>query len=221
MIIALSYEIVLKLVIIFMPTILHSQLYAGFTKLLSLIVGIIIILFLFFFYNKEKSNKSIQAVLKILIVCFVLGFLLRLPATRNTFGYSDALFVGEIVGLIQAILLLLLMILYQKTIPSHKKTFKFAAVFVAVMFGIGVIKSGYFLINYTIFVVTGMMADASPMWPKISLIFFLLTHISIIYFCASIIGIEKLGIKVPKWKTFVRKFTQKTQTYPAVILKYS
>lgn len=193
MIIALSYEIVLKLIIIILPTVVHSQIFTNITKLLSLIVGIIIILFLFFFYNKEKSNKSIQAVLKILIVCFVLGFLLRLPVTRNTFGYSDALFVGEIVGLIQAILLLLLMILYQKAIPSHKKTLKFAAVFVAVMFGIGVIKSGYFLINYTIFVATGMAADASPMCSKISLIFFLLTHISIIYFLYQYYQYRKIG----------------------------
>jgi len=182
MIIALSYEIVLKLIIIILPTIVSSLIFAAVTKLLSLIVGIIIILFLFFFYNKEKSNKSIQTVLKILIVCFVLGFLLRLPLTRNAFGYSDALFVGEIVGLIQAIILLVLMILYKKTIPSHEKSLILAAIFAAIMFGIGIIKSGYILINYTIFVATGMTADASPIWFKISFILFLLTHISIIYF---------------------------------------
>ncbi len=182
MIIALSYEIALKLVIVFMPTIVHSQIFAVVTKLLSLFVGIVIILFMFFFYNKEKSNKRIQTVLKILIACIILSFILRLPVTRNIFGYSDALFVGEIVGLIQALLLLVLIILYKKTIPSQEKALKQTAVFVAIMFSVGVIKSGYVLINYSVFITTGVTADASPIWFKISFVLFLLTHISIIYF---------------------------------------
>ena len=182
LIIALAYEIVLKLSHLFIPSLFNISPVFSITSVLSSIVGVIIILFMFSFYKEERTNKKVEMVLIILIGCIVLHFILRLPITRNMIDYKVVRLVGEIIGFFKAILLFVLLIFYKSEIPSDKKSIKQAAVFLAVVFGIGIIKSLYSLIAFTSFVISGITVNFSPIILNMMFILFLITHTSIIYF---------------------------------------
>ncbi|MEJ2505971.1 MAG: hypothetical protein P8Y81_06890, partial [Ignavibacteriaceae bacterium] len=121
LIIALLYEILLKLSYILTPSMFNIPIVSGITSVLSFIVGVIIILFVFMFYIEERSNQQLEMVLKILIGCIVLHFILRLPITRNMIDYKLVRLSGQIIGLIQAILYFVLLIFYKREIPSGEK----------------------------------------------------------------------------------------------------
>lgn len=182
LIIASAYEILLELSHLFIPSLFNISPVSNITSVLSFVVGVIIILFMFSFYREERTNKKVEMVLKILIGCIVLHFILRLPITRNMIDYKVVRLVGEIIGLINAILLFILLIFYKSGIPSAKKSIKQAAVFLTVMFGIGIIKSLYSLITFTRFVISGITVNFSPIFLNMMLILSLITHTSIIYF---------------------------------------
>lgn len=182
LIIALAYEILLKLSHLLVPSLFNQSPIYSITWVLSFIVGVIIILFMVSFYKEEGPNKKVEIVLKILIGCIVLHFTFRLPITRSMIDYKVVRLVGEIVGFIKAILLFALLIFYKGEIPFGERLIKQAAVFATVVFGIGVIKSLYSLINFAKFVISGVTVSFSPIFYNIMFILFLMTHISIIYF---------------------------------------
>ena len=61
LIIALLYEILLKLSHILTPSLFNIPIVSGITSVLSFIVGVIIILFVFLFYTEERSNKQLDS----------------------------------------------------------------------------------------------------------------------------------------------------------------
>ena len=177
-----GYAILLKLSHLFIPSLFHISSIPGITQMLSLIVGVIIILFLFLFYAEEKSNTKLETVLKILLGCFILNFLLRLPVIQGMIGFKAVRMTREIIGFVNAVLLFALLIIYKQGLPAGRQPIKQAADFVTVMFGIGVIKSLSSLITFTRFVLFGTEAVFPPAFYNIMFILFLFTHASIIYF---------------------------------------
>jgi hypothetical protein len=182
LVIALAYEIVLKLARMTIPSLLDAPPVSGITSVLSLVVGLVIILFLLSFHNEEGSNKNIALVLKIVIGCFVLHFLSRLPMMRNLLGYQALRFVDEIIGFVTAVVLLVLLVLYGRAIPAGERSMKQAAVFLTVMLAIGVLRNAVSLAAYARFVISGATTDFSQPFYTTMVILFFMTHASIIYF---------------------------------------
>ena len=110
LIIALAYEVLLKLGYLLLPSLVDVSTVSGITSILSYIVGVTIILFVFFFYKEERSNTRIAMIVKILMGCIVLQFMFRLPITRAMSDYQVVRLAGEMVGFIRAILLFVLLI---------------------------------------------------------------------------------------------------------------
>lgn len=179
---ALVYEIVLKTGHLLVPSIFTVSFVSGVASMLFFMVSIIIILFMFSFYNEERSNKKVEMVLKILLGCMVLQFILRRLITQKIIDSQVIPLIGEIIGFFAAALFFVLMIFYKRTIPSHEKFLHQATTFVAIMFGIGIIKSFYALIQSTRFFISGMMVEYPSSFYHLMFIVFLLNHASIIYF---------------------------------------
>jgi hypothetical protein len=182
LIIALVYEILLKLSHILIPSLFNISPVSGITSVLSFIVGVIIILFMFSFYKEEKHNKKFELMLKLLIGCIVIHFMLRLPTTQRMIDFRAVRLLGDIIGFVKAILFFVLLILYRREIPSGEKLMTQATVFLIVMFGIGTVESLYSLIDFARFVISGITVNYSPIFYNIMFILFLITHLSIIYF---------------------------------------
>ncbi len=180
--ISFGYEMLLHLSHLFIPSIFTISSILGITRMLSLIVSIIIILFLFLFYKEEKSNTKLGTVLKIVLGCIVLNFLLRLPGIREMMGVKAVRLTGEIIGFVNAVLLFALLIVYKQGLPAGKQPIKPAADFVTVMFGIGIIKSLSSLITFTRYVIFGTETIFPPAFYNIMFILVLITQASIIYF---------------------------------------
>ncbi len=182
LIVALGYEMLLKLSHIIKPSLFDTHLVSAVTSLLSFFVFVIIVLFLSLFYKNEQFNNEIAVVLKILIGCFALSFALRLAIIQNLIDYHQVRLLQESVGFIQAILLFIILIFYKSTFPSGERLLSNAALCLTVMFGIGIIKSLFSLIIFLRFVISGIAINLSPIFSGIMVIIFLITHISIIYF---------------------------------------
>jgi hypothetical protein len=182
LIIALIYEIVLKLVHMAIPNLFTMPFVYGIVPLLFNIVGVIVILFMFSFYLEERSDKKVESVLRILIGCMVLHFIFRLPGTQKMIGFQVFRLIGEAIGLVQAILLFALVIVYKKTIPYGEDRMTQAAVFVIDMFGIGIAQSLYSFIYYIRYAISGKMTDTSFTVFIVMLILFALTHAAMINF---------------------------------------
>jgi hypothetical protein len=182
LIIALVYEILLKLSYILIPSLFHISFASIITSAFFFIVSIVIILFIYFFYKEEKPDNKIELVLKILIGCFIINFILRLPLSQKMIDNKVIRLLGDVVGFINAILLFGFFILYKKKILPGERLISQAIIFVTIMFGIGVIKSLYSLISYARFVASGITVTYSPIFYNIMFILFLVTHLSIINF---------------------------------------
>lgn len=182
LIISLVYEILLKLSHRLIPSLFNISVISGIASVLSFAVGIIIVLFLFYFYQEERANEKVALVLKLLIGCFVLHFILRIPITEKMIDFKAVRLIGETFGFIKAILLFVLMIFYKRDISSDEKLMKQATIFVTVMFGIDIIKSLHSFISYARFVISGITVYYSPIFYNILFVLFLIAHLSIIYF---------------------------------------
>jgi hypothetical protein len=182
MMISIGYEIVINLSHLFIPSLFNISSVHGITRMLSLIVGVVIILFLFLFYTEEKANTKLGTVLKIVLGCIVLHLILRLPAIRAIMGFKTIRMTEEVIGFVNAVLLFALLIIYKQGIPAGKKPIKQAADFVTVMLSIGIIKSLSSLITFTRFVLFGTEVVFPPAFLNVMFILFLITHVSIIYF---------------------------------------
>lgn len=182
LIIALIYEILLKLSHILIPSLFNLSAVSGIAAALSFLAGIIIIVFMVAFYRAERANRKVTLLLKILIGCIILHFILRLQVTRNLFDYQTIRLGAEIIGFIKAVLLFGVLLVYQSEIPSTEKLFRQAAVIITVMFGIGILKSLYSLSCYARFVIAGIETQFAPMFYITVTILFFITHAAIIYF---------------------------------------
>jgi hypothetical protein len=182
LIILLAYEILLKLSHVFIPFAFNISLISSITRIISFMVGVVIILFIFLFYKAERSNRKLAIVLKIVLGCIILHFILRLPMAREMIDHKVVRLVGELVGFVEAIFLFLLMIFYKKGIPANGKAIKRAANFAAIMFSIGIIKSLSSLITFTRYVISGIETDFSPIFYNTMLIIFIFTQASVINF---------------------------------------
>jgi hypothetical protein len=182
LIIALCYEILLKLSRQFIPILFHNASLTNTTQVLSFLTGIIIILFMILFYQQEGTDKKVKLVLKILIGLLILHFILRLPFTEYLINYRAARLTGEIIGFIQAVFLFLLLIFYQNQISPREKLFKQAAVFLTIMFGITIFRNLFSLIFYTYFIISGISVTFSPLFYQVLFFLFLITRVTIIWF---------------------------------------
>ena len=180
--IALAYEILLKVGHLLFPSLMKGAVISSMTSVLFFIVGVIIILFLFYFYSEERSNKNVGLIMKILVVFFILNFLFRLPPVNKVISPGSIHTAKEIFGFITSILLFLFMLFYTRGIPASEKSLHQAATFVLVMFGIGVIKSLYSLVIYFRFLIAGVTSLFPPLFYNMMFVLFLLTHLSMIYF---------------------------------------
>lgn len=182
LIIALIYEILLKFSHILIPSLFNIPFVSIITLALFFVVNIIIILFIYFFYREEKLDNKIELVLKILIGCFIIGFISRLPLLQRMSNNRVIRLFEEIIGFIKAILIFAFFMLYRKRILPSERLLAQATVFTAIMLGIGIIKSLYSLINYVRFIIYGIKIIYSPMFYNIMFILLLFTHLSIINF---------------------------------------
>jgi hypothetical protein len=182
LIIALCYEILLKLSRQFIPILFHNASLTNTTQVLSFLTGIIIILFMILFYQQEGTDKKVKLVLKILIGLLILHFILRLPFTEYLINYRAARLTGEIIGFIQAVFLFLLLIFYQNQISPREKLFKQAAVFLTIMFGITIFRNLFSLIFYTYFIISGISVTFSPLFYQVLFFLFLITQVTVIWF---------------------------------------
>jgi hypothetical protein len=182
LIIALSYEILLKLSRQFIPLLFHNAPVINITQVLSLLTGIIIILFIILFYKQEGTDKKVKLVLKILIGLLILHFILKLPQAGNLINYKTARLAREIIGFIQAVLLFLLLIFYQSEISPGEKLFKQVAIFLTVIFGITIFRNLFSLIFYTYFIISGISVTFSPLFYQVMFFLFLITQVTIIWF---------------------------------------
>ncbi len=180
--IALFYEILLKLSRNFASFIFEISLVSSIAKLLSVVVGLVIILFLFYFYKEEKDGGAIELVLKIILGLFILHFLFRHLLPLRITDFKTLRYIGEILGFVQAILSFLLLILYKRTIPAQAKSFTQAATLLTFLFGIAILKSLYSQITFTRFILFGAIIQQPIMFYNILFVMFVLTHLSIIYF---------------------------------------
>ena len=178
----LAYEILLKLSHVLIPSAFNISFISSITRILSFMVGVVIILFLFLFYKAERSNRKLTIVLKIVLGCIILHFILRLPITREMIGYKAVRLGGELLDFIKVVFLLVLFIFYKKGIPADRELIKQAADFAAIMFSIGIIKSLFSLITFTRYVLSGKETDFSPIFCNTMFIIFLFTQASVIYF---------------------------------------
>jgi hypothetical protein len=182
LVIALAYEILFKLSHMLAPSLFNLSIVSLVTSLLSFIVWVTIILFMFLFYKEERSSANVAMAIKMLIACIVLQFVFRSPAASGVMSHQTARLVGEVIGLVKAVVLFALVILYRSTIPIGERSIKQAAVFIAVMFGIGIVKSLSSIIYFARFLISGTTVDYPPAFYSIMFIVFLATHASIIYF---------------------------------------
>ena len=182
LIISLAYEMLLKLSHTLIPSLFNISVIPRITSVISFVVGVIIILFLFLFYQEERTNDKVALVLKLLIGCFVLQFILRLPITEKMIDYKMVRLIVALLGFINAILLFVLMIFYKREIPPEENLLNQAAMFITVMFGMNIIKSLYSFISFMRFVFSGITVHYSPIFHYILFVLFLVTHASIIYF---------------------------------------
>ena len=182
LIIALCYEILLKLSRQFIPFLFNHAPVMNITQVLSFLTGIIIILFMILFYQQEGTDRKVKWVLQVLIGLLILHFILRLPFIENLINFRAARLTGEIIGFIQAVFLFLLLIFYQNQIASREKSFKQAAVFLTVMFGIAIFRNLLSLIFYTHFIISGISITFSPLFYQVLFFLFLITQVTIIWF---------------------------------------
>lgn len=181
LIVALSYEILLKLGHSFVPSLFAASPVIRTTSILSLFVALVIILFLVSFYGTERGNRKVGLLILILIGFMVVRSLGKLPILRNAMDHRIFLLVREAFGFVQSVLLFMLTMLYARAIPSGG-SLRQAAVLMVAMFGINVIKNMMALVFYTRFFVTGIAMEFQPAFLNIMLVIFLVTHASIVYF---------------------------------------
>lgn len=182
LIIALTYEIVLKLSYTFIPSLANAQIVSNITAITFIIVKLIIVLFLFYFYLEEKSNKILGLTIKIIFALFTVNFLFRAQIAQKAFGVEYVRLINEIFGFITVILLFLLLILFKRGILPDEKKLNLAVTFVLVMFGFNIIKSLYSVFMYFRFVISGITASFPGLFINMMFLLFLITHLSIIYF---------------------------------------
>lgn len=182
LIIALVYEIFLELSHLIVPSLFNLPAVSVIRPVLSFCVSLTIILFLFLFYKEEGSNRTLGILIKIVIGCFLLLFILRLPMTQDVLWYQTARLLREIIGPIAAIFLFSISVFYRKGIPSGQRLLMQASTFVIVMFGIGIIKDLLSLTFFSRFVIFGTTTSFPPIFYHIMLILLLMTHASMIYF---------------------------------------
>lgn len=182
LIIALAYEIFLKLIHFLIPSIFDISSVHIITRLLLFVVGVVIIFFICLFYKEEKDNREIKTILQLLIGCIIIQFLFRLPITKGLFGIQIVRYVVDIMDFVKAIFLFILVIFYKKKIPSSHKSMSQATIFLIVIFGVEIIKSLYALIVYTSYLISGITIDYSHTHYHVIFFLFILTHASIIYF---------------------------------------
>jgi len=182
LIIALIYEIIFKLCRTFFPSFFDISFVYEITRVLSVAVGIIIIVFMYYFYKEEHKHKKLATSMKLLIVFFIIQFVLRLTFIRNMIEYSGAFIAEGIAGFIQAVLLFIVITSYIKILPNDRKNLKSSAVIVAIMFGISIVKSLFTLITYIRFMSSGLSTQFPSGFMTAFIIFFIILHVSIIWF---------------------------------------
>jgi hypothetical protein len=177
--IALAYEMALKMCLKLWPQLFNQPIIVGVRLLLLFIIGLIIMLFFSYFYKEEKLDKSLVRILIILLITLFVRFLFRLPITQRM---SEIRLIQEILDFMKAVLLFALITVYWQTMPFVLKKMKQAAMLLAIMLGIGIIKSGYSLITFARFSVSGIETTFSPLFYQGIFIVFLITHGAEIYF---------------------------------------
>lgn len=179
---ALFYEIIFKLSRNFASFIFEIPLVSSFTKLLSFVVGLVIILFLFYFNQEEKDGGTIELILKVIIGLFILHFIVRHLLPFRITDFKTFRYFREILGFVQAILFFILLIIYKRKIPARAKSLVQATTLLTVLFGITILKSFYALVTFTRFILFGTIIQHPIAFYNILFVLFVLTHLSIIYF---------------------------------------
>ena len=182
LIIALGYEIIFKLGRMFFSSFIEIPFVSGLTRVLSIAAGIIIIIFMYYFYKEESEHKKIGTYMMLLIIIFIIQSILKLTAVRHLIGYSGAFFAAEVAGFIKAVLLFIVITIFIKIVPPSKRVIKRSTVLVAVMFGIGIIKSLFALISYLRFMSSGSTVQFPPEFMNVFFIVFIVSHVSLIWF---------------------------------------
>jgi hypothetical protein len=182
LIVALSYEVLVKLCRTFTPSVFEHPTVAAILSMLSFLVGIVLILFLLFFYQENRSNRRLAGVSFSLVACFALRFVLRLPVLRGLMGFQANRFLEEAIGFITAVLLFLFILWYRSGLAPGWKPLKRAAGILATLLGVALVPHAYSLVLFVLFMSSGIPTDFPPAIYQIMLLLFILTHASAIYF---------------------------------------
>jgi hypothetical protein len=182
LIIAVVYTILLKLSHVVAPSLFELSAVGTVKAVLSVAVGVVIILFLLSCHHEEGADGRLAAALKLLIGCFVLRVVLRLAGAGEAIDHQALRLAGDVVGVAVSALLFVVMVLYVGRVPSGQGPLKRASALVAVMFGIGVVKSLVSLGYLVRFAASGAMTEFPPALYNAMLVLFLVTNGSILYF---------------------------------------
>ena len=178
----LFYEILLKTIHFLIPSVFTVSFFSSITSVLAVLSRIIILLFLYYFYQEEKSNRKIALILKILLFSFVCVYILKLSVLSKIIDYHVIVLSRHLFSFLNTVLFFIFIIIYKRECISEYKLLTRASVFVAIMFGIGIIKSLLALASYLRFVFSGYMTSFSPEFYHVVFLIFILTHLALLYF---------------------------------------
>ncbi|MFZ5518706.1 MAG: hypothetical protein ACOY90_18900 [Candidatus Zhuqueibacterota bacterium] len=182
LIIALVFEVTLKLSHRLAPFIFEIPLLVNITSLLKVLTGVLIILFLFYFLQTEKDGGTVELALKITLGVVILAFLYRLPLPHSVNDFKTFRFIGGILSVAGSALFFLLVLMYRKKIPQSAGPFLQAITLVSVVFAIDILKNLYSLITLVRFIMFGAIVDFPFAIHRAMFVLFIFGHLALIYF---------------------------------------
>jgi hypothetical protein len=176
---AVAYKILLKVGHVVVPSFFEVPAVRAVNTLLSAAVAVVIILFLVAFHNEEGAGGRLGTVLKVLIACLILRFILRMGAALD---HQAVRLAGEALGVLVSILLFVVIAIYRRRIASGRSSLRGAATVVEVMLGIGAVKSLVSFGYLVRFVASGVITEFPQALYSVMLVLFLVTSGSLLYF---------------------------------------
>ena len=178
----LVYEVLLKLTHILTPSLHEISFVTDIIPILRIVTGIILVTFVYFFYREEKQSGGIGRLLKATLLCVALSVIIKLPILKGAVDVILLRVIGQYIGLIISVLLLLVIAVYKKTVPAEHNRLHQAAMFLSVTFAIAIVTSAVRCFEITRFAVSGEMTVHSPAFFFFMFILFLVTHAAAINF---------------------------------------
>jgi hypothetical protein len=182
LIIALAYEVLLKLSHTFAPALFHVPAVTTAVAILRVLVALVVILFLATYLGEEGADRRIAGTCALLIGCAVLRFIVDRSGSLGLAGFETVRLAEAALGSVQSALLLLLAGFSYRALPRRAAMLRRPLLIIVLLFAVGTVKSLYALITFARFVVIGTEAEFPALFHDAVLALFLLTHAAVILF---------------------------------------